>query len=201
MLDARLRPLIDPPLNAMGRYLARLGLRADIVTLGGFLCGIGAAIAIAHGRFWVAALLIVANRLADGLDGAIARATVCTDRGGYLDIVLDFVFYGAVPLGFALGNPQANAPAGAVLLFVFYANGASFLAFAIIAAKHGLENTRHGAKSLYFTGGLAEGTETIAVFLAMCLFPTAFPLLAYGFAGLTAITTISRLLLAWQTFH
>ncbi|MCC2113690.1 MAG: CDP-alcohol phosphatidyltransferase family protein, partial [Hyphomicrobiales bacterium] len=136
-----------------------------------------------------------------GLDGAVARATTKTDRGGYLDIVFDFIFYGAVPLGFVLADPAANAIAGAVLLFVFYANGASFLAFAIMAAKHGLENTRQGAKSLYFTGGLAEGTETIAVFLAMCLFPTAFPWLAYGFATITVVTTVSRILLAWQTFR
>ncbi len=201
MLDAYLRPLIDRPLNAAGRGLAKAGIGADTVTLAGFAAGMAAAIAIANGAFALGAVLIVLNRLADGLDGAVARATVKTDRGGYLDIVLDFIFYGAVPLGFIFADPAQNAVPGAVLLFVFYANGASFLAFAIMAAKHGLENTRQGSKSLYFTGGLAEGTETIAVLLAMCLFPSAFPWLAYGFALITAVTTVSRVLLAWQTFR
>ena len=132
MLDAHLRPLIDPPLNAAGRWLAKIGIGADAITLSGFIAGIGAAIVIANGAFIVGAVLIALNRIADGLDGAVARATTKTDRGGYLDIVFDFIFYGAVPLGFVLADPAANAIAGAVLLFVFYANGASFLAFAIM---------------------------------------------------------------------
>lgn len=200
MFDARLRPLIDPPLDAMGRRLARRGVSADAVTVFGFLVGLAAAGSIAFGHFLVGAALIAFNRLADGLDGAVARATVKTDRGGYLDIVLDFAFYGAVPLAFALADPEQNAVAGAVLLLAFYVNGASFLAFAIMAARRGIETASHGDKSLYFTAGLTEGAETIALFLAVCLFPAAFPPLAYGFAILTAMTAASRILIAWETF-
>lgn len=204
MLDAPLRRIIDPPLEALGRRLARLGIDADALTLAGFGCGLLAAGAIALGEFGLGFLGIVLSRLADALDGPVARATsgpTGTDRGGLLDIVLDFTFYGAVPLGFVLADPATNALAGAVLLFAFYANGASFLAFAVMAARRSLETTKRGAKSLYFTGGLAEGTETIAVFLAMCLWPAAFPLLAYAFAAVCALTTGSRVLLAWQVFR
>ena len=97
MFDARLRPLIDPPLNAAGRAIAARGLTADHVTLIGLLFGLAAAIAIAFGMFEVALALIALNRIADGLDGAVARAAGSTPFGGFFDLIADFIFYGAVP--------------------------------------------------------------------------------------------------------
>lgn len=195
MFDARLRPLIDPPLNAAGRRLAAAGVGADAVTLAGFACGIAAAFAICWSAPLLAALLILANRLADGLDGAVARARARTDRGGYLDIVLDFFFYGAIPFAFALADPAANALAASALLLSFYMNGASFLGFAIMAEKRGFSTSAQGAKSLYYLGGLAEGAETIAVFLAFCLFPAAFAPIAWAFAAVCAVSATARLVM------
>lgn len=195
MFDARLRPLIDPPLDAAGGRLARAGVSADVVTLAGFACGLCAAASIACGAMLAGALLIVANRLADGLDGAVARAGSKTDRGGYLDIVLDFFFYGAIPFAFAVQNGGANALPAAALLLGFYMNGASFLGFSVMAAKRGITTEVQGSKSLYYLGGLAEGAETIAVFLAMCLFPQWFPVLAYGFAAVCVVSALSRVVL------
>lgn len=195
MFDARLRPLIDPPLNAAGRRLAAAGVSADAVTLAGFACGIAAALAICWHAPLLAALLILANRLADGLDGAVARARARTDRGGYLDIVLDFFFYGAIPFAFALADPAANALAASALLLSFYMNGASFLGFAIMAEKRGFSTSAQGAKSLYYLGGLAEGAETIAVFLAFCLFPAAFAPIAWAFAAVCAVSATARLVM------
>ncbi|NRG19642.1 CDP-alcohol phosphatidyltransferase family protein [Rhizobiales bacterium] len=198
MFDARLRRIIDPPLNAVGIRLARSGVGANSVTIAGFVSGLAAAVSIATG-YWFAALpLIGLNRLADGLDGAVARATQKTDLGGYLDIVLDFFFYGAVPFAFAVHNPLTNAYAAAALLLAFYMNGATFLGFAIMAEKRGMSTDIQGAKSLYYFGGLAEGAETIAVFTAMCLFPDWFPVIAWGFAGICVISALSRLILVSQ---
>jgi len=45
---------------------------------------------------------LLANRVVDGLDGAVARATVATVRGAFLDIVLDFAFYAAFPHDYCL---------------------------------------------------------------------------------------------------
>ncbi len=56
---------------------------------------------------------IAASRLADGLDGELARVTAPTDRGAFLDITLDFLFYASVPLAFAWADPAANALAAA----------------------------------------------------------------------------------------
>ncbi|MEM9437842.1 MAG: CDP-alcohol phosphatidyltransferase family protein [Pseudomonadota bacterium] len=201
MFDARLRPIIDPPLNAAGQSLARWGVTADGVTLAGLALGLLAAAAIASGAPLIGLLLILLSRLADGLDGAVARASRKTDFGGYLDITSDFLFYGAIPMAFVWADPSANAAAGAWLLTSFYFNGATFLGYAILAEKRGVEDRQErGAKSLYFTGGLLEGAETIGFFVLLCLLPDWFAPLAWAFGALCFFTAASRVLLARQVF-
>jgi len=200
MLDAKVRPFIDPVLNAVGRRLARAGIGANQVTVAGFLLGIAAAAAIAAGQYLGGLALLLASRLCDGLDGAVARASQKTDYGGYLDIVLDFAFYGAIPFGFALADPPANAVAASALILAFYVNGASFLAFATIAEKRQLANDQRSEKSFFFPVGLAEATETLAVFCAMCLWPQFFAWLAYGFGAVTVATTLARIASAARNF-
>jgi len=199
MFDAKLRPLIDPPLNALGRNLAALGITADAVTLIGLTLGISAGFAIANDAHFVALALILANRILDGLDGAIARATRQSDFGGYLDIVADFAFYVAVPVGFGL-ETTANTAAALTLVAAFTLTGISFMAFATMAAKRGLETTAHGLKSFYFNTGLAEGGETILVFVVMCLWPTWFNVLALFYAAACLVTILQRSLLARHLF-
>ena len=199
MFDAKLRPLIDPPLNAVGARLARAGVSALTVTFVGLVLGLGAAVAAAFGEYGLALLLIGANRLADGLDGAVARASGPTDLGGYFDIVADFAFYVSVPVGFGL-SAEANLVPALVLVATFVLTGISFLAFAIVAQKRGAETQAHGKKSFFYSTGLAEGGETIVAFLAMCLVPAAFPLIAYVFAGLCVATVVQRSALAVTAF-
>ncbi|MGQ7790807.1 CDP-alcohol phosphatidyltransferase family protein [Faunimonas sp. B44] len=201
MLDGPARALIAPALERAGARLAALGVCADGVTWVGFALGLAAFAAIWADGFLVAGGLILLSRLCDGLDGAVARHSARTDRGGFLDIVLDFAFYGLVPLGFVLADPQANGVAGAVLLFSFYVNGSSFLAYAVMAEKRGLSTAIRGQKSLYFTAGLAEATETLAAFLLFCLFPAWFPAIALVFAAMTLVTAGARLVAALRTFR
>ncbi|MFC3097486.1 CDP-alcohol phosphatidyltransferase family protein [Alteraurantiacibacter palmitatis] len=199
VFDARLRPLINPPLNACGRALARAGISANAVTLAGLVPAIGAGLSIAYGHTLAALALIVLNRVLDGLDGAVARVRGSTDFGGYLDILADYVFYLAVPLGFAFAAPDNAIPA-LVLVASFTLTAVSFLAFAALAAKRGQTDSAHGAKSFLYSTGLAEGGETIAVFIAMCLWPAAFAWLAWGFAALCGLTVIQRSVMARHTF-
>ncbi len=201
MLDGWMRRRIDPPLDRLGQGLARVGISADAVTLTGLGLGLTAALMIVLQVDGAALGLFGLNRLLDGLDGAIARSTRRTDRGGFLDIVLDFAIYGAIPLAFALREPGVFALPAAVLLFSFYVNGASFLAFAAVAAKRGMSSDIRGIKSIYFTAGFMEGTETILFFAAMILFPQHFPILAYAFAGLTLMSALARIILAWHAFR
>ena len=205
MLDGVARRLLAPGLDRLGGWLARNGVSADAVTVSGFALGLAAAGLIAFEHYGYGLALILASRFCDGLDGAVAAHTRRTDRGGYLDIVLDFAFYGAIPLAFVLARPEANALAGAVLLTSFYVNGSSFLAFAVMAEKRRLAadaaGGARGTKSLYFTTGLAEATETIAVFCLFCLFPARFSAIAYVFAALCFLTAGARIALAWRMFR
>ncbi|WP_407874851.1 CDP-alcohol phosphatidyltransferase family protein [Qipengyuania nanhaisediminis] len=200
MFDARLRPLIDPPLNAAGRALAAMGVSANALTLAGLLIGLGAAFAAAHGQFLAALAFILANRVLDGLDGAVARVRGPSALGGYFDIVADFAFYVSIPVGFGIYASENTLPA-LVLTASFVLTGVSFLAFAVIAAERGETTEAHGSKSFFYSTGLAEGAETIAVFAAMCLFPHWFGVIAYGYAALCALTVIQRSALAIRTFR
>lgn len=192
MFDAALRRVIDPPLNAAGRRLAAGGVSANAVTVIGFGIGLGAIPALALQRYDIALALILLNRLSDGLDGAVARTAGPSDLGGYLDIVLDFIFYSAVVFGVALGRPD-EAVFAAFLIFSFIGTGASFLAYAIIAAKRGVTTEARGRKSIFYLGGLTEGAETIGCFVAICLFPAWFPWIAAIFGAMCWLTTASRI--------
>jgi phosphatidylglycerophosphate synthase len=196
MLDPAMRRLIDPPLARAGEALDRAGVSADAVTLAGFGLGLGAMLAIALGAYLAGLALFLLNRLADGLDGAVARRHGPTDLGGYLDIVLDFIVYAGVVFAFALADPAVNALAAAFLIFSFVGTGTSFLAFAIMAAKRRITSELRGAKSLYYLGGLTEGTETIILFVALCLVPGWFAPIAVGFGVLCWLTTATRILVA-----
>ncbi len=200
MLDHIIRPYIDPPLNAAGRLMEQKGISANTVTLAGFgVAGI-VFVLLAFQQYFAAALFICVNRLMDGLDGPVARAHGGgTDLGGFLDIVTDFIFYAGVPFFFALGRPEQALPA-AFLIFSFIGSASTFLAYAVIAVKRGEETEMRGAKSFYHLGGLAEGTETIAALLLICLFPAAFSWIAVLFGLVCWLTAFGRAREAWLTF-
>lgn len=200
MLDSFARKLIDPPLNRAGRAIAARGLTADGVTLIGLGLGLLAALCIALNCAPLALIPLLASRIADGLDGAVARATTKTDFGGYLDIAADFLFYGMIPLAFVIADPGANGLAGAFLLTSFYFNGTSFLGYAILAEKHGHKTTAQGQKSLYYSNGILEGTETIIFFVILCLFPLSFAPLAWIFGAVCFATAILRIWSAYQNY-
>lgn len=200
MFDRRAAAFLKPAVDRLAHGLVRSGLRANQMTLLGFAIGMLAAALIAGGHFMSGAAAIVLSRLCDALDGAMARQTAVTDAGGFLDIALDFLFYGSIPLAFAIADPSRNALAAAALLAAFIGTMSSFLAFAVLAAKRGIVNLAYPDKSFYFLGGLAEATETLAVMLAMCIWPDRFALLAYAFAGLCAVTTVTRIWWGWRSF-
>jgi len=200
MLDRYARQIIDPPLNRIGSGLATRGFTADAVTLIGLGLGLVAALLIALGATGLALVPLLASRLADGLDGAVARATRKTDFGGYLDIASDFLFYGTIPMAFVLSDPAANGAAGAFLLAAFYFNGTSFLGYAILAEKHGHKTDAQGQKSLYYSNGILEGTETIVFFVILCLLPAYFSPLAWAFGALCFVTATLRIYAAKQTY-
>jgi phosphatidylglycerophosphate synthase len=201
MFDKQVLDVTRPIVNAAARLALRFDVKPEQLTFAGFGLGLFSALIIALGFPAWALMFLIAGRLCDGLDGAVARAShTQSDRGAFLDIALDFLFYASVPIAFAFLNPSQNALAAAVLLFAFVGTGTSFLAYAIMAEKRGLKSTAYPSKSFYYLGGLTEGAETLAAFVAMCLWPAGFPVIAYVYAGLCAITTATRISAGWETF-
>ena len=201
MLDRRATALIQPAVDALARRLVRSGIGASKITLAGLAVGLFASFLIANNAYLAGALAIFLSRLCDALDGAVARLTRPTDSGGFLDIAFDFIFYASIPLAFAISQPLQNALPAAVLLAAFVGTGSSFLACAVIATKRGMSNVDYPDKSFYFLGGLTEATETLAFFAAMCIWPALFPELAYTFAALCLVTTVTRIWWGWNAFQ
>lgn len=200
MLDRQLLAITKPLVDCAAQRLVAAKISANAISLFGFAFGVVAAALIASGEIaWAIAPLLI-NRICDGLDGAVARFGEPSDRGAFLDITLDFLFYASIPLAFAFCDPTRNALAAATLLAAFIGTGVSFLAFAIMAEKRGEKSTAYPSKSFYYLGGLTEGFETVACFVAMCLWPQHFVAIAYVYAALCCLTTFTRILAGWQHF-
>ncbi len=201
MLDKHVVPLLKPVLARIAKTVAVRGWSADNVTVLGFVLGVGCVLALSLQWYTIALGLLLLNRLADGIDGELARAQAPTDAGGFLDITLDFIFYALFPLGFAIADPANNALPAAVLIASFVGTGASFLAFSSMANKQKIERPQFAYKGLYYLDGLAEGTETIIIFVIMCLLPQYFVFLAWLFAFICMITAINRVVFGYATLR
>ncbi|MCG9648676.1 CDP-alcohol phosphatidyltransferase family protein [Vibrio brasiliensis] len=198
MLDSLSIKIIRWPLAQTAKVADKFGVTANQTTLLGFALGCCAFPALLFEQYTLALGFIIANRICDGLDGALARIQGISDAGGFLDISLDFLFYSLIPFGFVMANPEQNAVAGAFLIFSFIGTGSSFLAFAVMAGKRGIENPVYQHKSLYYMSGLTEGTETIACFVLFCLLPNHFATIAYIFGAACWFTTFTRI---YSGFH
>jgi phosphatidylglycerophosphate synthase len=201
MLDKAIQAILKPAFTVAAKIAVKAGFSANNVSVFGVIIGFIAAFLIANQHTLIAAMLILMSRIFDGIDGTVARMTKATDQGGFLDICFDFLFYAAIPLAFAFANPAVNALPAATLLAAFIGTGSTFLAFAVIAEKRGMHSSNLPDKSFYFLGGLTEATETIAVFVAMCIWPAYFAVLAYGFAALCCITIATRIYWGYKAFE
>ena len=199
MVDRWTIQIVKQPLIYGALFLHRQNVSADQVTLFGALVGLLCLPLLFLNFYYAALVCIIINRIADGLDGPLARMTKATDCGAFLDITLDFIFYSAVVFGFALADPTNNSLAAAALLFSFIGTGSSFLAFGIMAERHNISNFRFANKGFYYLDGLAEGTETIIFLVLFCVFPQHFSLIAWFFASICYLTTIIRILTGFKT--
>lgn len=194
MLDRFITPVIKPILTPFVASLHKRNISADQITFYGFIIGMLAVPLLAFNLWYWALAVIVINRIFDGIDGQLARyANQSSSAGGFLDITLDFLFYASIPLGFILANPEENAIVGAILLATFIGTGSSFLAFAIAAEKFKIDKPQFKYKSFYYLNGLTEGTETIGLFVAFCIWPEHFAILASLFIVACIITIFTRI--------
>jgi len=199
MLDRYSLRLLKPLLESIARFLGQKGFKADQITIVSFIIGLAAALCIAGQHYLWGLILLLLNRLGDGVDGALARNYGATDRGAFLDISLDFIFYSVIVLSFALADPEKNSLAATFLIFSFVCTGSTFLAYAIMAERRSIKDSRLPSKGFYYLGGLAEGTETIILFILFCLFPAIFPVLAWVFGSLCLLGAAARIIYGYKT--
>lgn len=212
MLDRSLRGLLSRPLEAMAAAVARPGITPDGLTITGLVLGLGSAAAAGFQLWWVALALWLISRVADGLDGTLARrrrrresadaASPPSHAGGFLDITADFVVYGATVVGVAFG---ATAGYGApwwpflLVLLAYYVNGTAFLAFSSIAERSG--RTIDDGRSLSFLGRIAEGAETIAVHALWLILPFWAWQIALVWAVFVAVSAVQRIVAGYRALR
>ncbi|MBY3792652.1 CDP-alcohol phosphatidyltransferase family protein [Rhodococcus fascians] len=200
MIDSFLRRHLEGPLDRCARALDRPSITPDRITVAGLVLGLGSALA-AGLQFWLLALVLwIVSRIADGLDGPLARRRSTTGgAGGFFDITADFVVYGTTVVGVAIGASAAyDAPWWPFLLVLlaYYINGTAFLAFSSIAERTG--RTIDDGRSLSFLGGLAEGAETIAVQSLWLLLPGISWQIAVVWAAVVAVSSTQRIIAGYR---
>ena len=196
VMDEVARRGLRPGLERLAASADRVGLTPSGLTAVGLLLAVAASVAAGTGAWWVALAAWLLSRLADGLDGVLARRRdVASDLGGLIDIMADFAAYGGFVLGVAVGAPGARV-ACAALLLAYYLNGSAFLAISGLAEKR-RRQVAGDERSLQFVTGLTEGTETItahAVFaLVGALQPSWLPAAVWVFTAMVAVTVLQRL--------
>lgn len=193
MLDHHLRRYKDIVLLPLAARLQSLS--PNLITVLAALIGIAAALAAALGAYPIALALWLANRVADGLDGMVARYTGRqSDFGGYLDIILDFVVYGAIPIGLYFGSPTQEIGVGVILLLgSFYVNAVSWLYLSAILEKRQAGAAAQGElTAVTMPSGLIGGTETILFYTAFLLWPAHLVWLLTAMSALVVLTIVQR---------
>ena len=83
-----------------------------------------------------------------------------------------------------------------LVLLAYYVNGTAFLAFSSVAERTGRQ--REDGRSLSFLGGLAEGTETIAVHSLWLVVPAHAGLIATLWAAVVGVTAAQRIVAGFR---
>ncbi len=177
-----------PVVEAVAAALDRRGASPAAVTAAGLGVGIAACVAAGFAAWPLALVLWLTNRVLDGLDGPLARRRGATDLGGFVDFTADFVVYGGFVIGVAVAVPEARM-ACCVLLAAYLLNNVAQLSFASLVEKRRL--SFGDERSLRFTPGLTEGTETVLAYAAFCLLPAHAPAIAWVFAAMVLFTAAS----------
>lgn len=195
MMDNVLRQIKDEVYFPLAREVGK-NVHPITITLVGGGIGLLAALAGWQGYYLLGLGLWLVNRLLDGLDGAMARATgQQSDLGGYVDTLVDFAMYTIIPIGLAVRYPTPDMVlALAFLLGTFYVNAAAFLYLSAVLEKR---QTRRGLTSVSMPRGLVEGTEAIIFFCLFFLFPQALCFLFLVLGTCVIFTTFQHI--TWAT--
>lgn len=194
MFDSSLRRFKDQVGTPLARRMSRVS--PIFISMFALVVGLLSAYSAYKQQYILALLLWLFNRILDGLDGLIARLHQRqSDFGGYVDILIDFVIYAALPLGLVAGSPTTeHYLALSILLAVFYINTASWMYLAAILEKRAAHDT-DTQTTIVMPAGIIGGFETIIAYGIFLLLPMYITALFSIFATLVFITIIQRL--AW----
>jgi phosphatidylglycerophosphate synthase len=206
MFDEKMRLVKDITFNPLAQLLQ--SVPPWLFTAAGLVAGVATAVTLWQQQYVLGFFLWVINRVFDGLDGAVARQRgTANDFGGYLDIVVDFVVYAAIPVGLVAGAVIVSASTSTAqplvfslifLLCTYYVNAASWMYLAAILEKR-LAAHDGRLTSITMPAGIIGGTETIIFYTAFILFP-AYLAWLFSLMGLLIVATILQRLV-WAARH
>jgi len=173
----------------IARFLARLGLSPNQVTLLGFLLTVAVAVILATGRLQLAGVLLIFALGADGIDGTLARLTGTSSRfGAFFDSTLDR--WAEIALYFALTWHYTHIGQ----------DSAALVATAAMATSLMVSYTRARAEGIGIP--LKEGLLTRLERLVILIVALIIPSLLYGalwlIAILAGITAVQRIIATWR---
>lgn len=167
------------------------------ITWTGFALAVAAAAAVAAGRPIPGLIFWLLSRVADGLDGVVARVGGRQSAvGGYLDITLDMAAYSLMILAFAHVHPEPALLWQAIL--VGYVLAITTTLALSSAAEQVARTVAAGNRTFQFTRGLAEAGETTAVYALWIVFPSHVALIGWCWCALLLATAIQRSWMAWR---
>ncbi|MFL5758264.1 MAG: CDP-alcohol phosphatidyltransferase family protein [Thermomicrobiales bacterium] len=189
MISERIGNMIREQILGIGRFVASLGLSANMLTVVGLVLNGIVAIIIGAGHDVIGGFLLLVASAFDMLDGAVARATGTTSRfGGFLDSTLDRYSEVIVYLGvLVLMLDTDDAKTGSILVFIS-ATGALLISYARARAE---------AAGYTASVGLVARPERV-ILLGLCLI-IGQPLWAlWALAIATHLTAATRILHVWR---
>jgi len=199
MLDKILRNIKEILLLPFAKQAGKV-LHPNMITLLSFTFGIVSVYYIIERSLMTALVFWLLNRIFDGLDGTVARVTErSSDFGGYLDIVLDFIIYSAIPVAFVYSDPSAgNYFILSVLLSSYYVNAASWMYLSSILEKRNIgAASNNEMTSITMPSGIADGTMTIIFYTLFFIFPSYLKQLFVLFIVLVLVSIVQRMVWAY----
>lgn len=183
MFDSLIRPHLSKPMDKMAVKVSQSGLSANHLTLIGFAFGFVGCFLVGMQLYLIGLLLLLIAMFFDGIDGAVARATVSTELGAYIDMMTSVFLFAAFPLFFMLSAGE-HAMAAGILIFAYLLMGMANLSYDFFAMKKGAPPAKTS---------IVETGEIIVFMILCCAYPQGFSFFAAFLALMSLAAAIIRI--------
>lgn len=187
MLDTHARKYVNPIIELGAKFLLKLKLTPNNVTILALLLGVSTSIFLYFDMHIIAVTLLWVSGYLDAVDGAMARRSNSSSSfGTLLDIVSDRIVEVSIVL--VLGLKFVDVRYNLIVLTV------CILMSMTIFLTVGALSEKKGVKSFYYQAGVAERSEGFIFFSLMILIPSYLGIITNIFSILIIITAIQRFL-------